>query len=183
MVEELLDFRRIYGLEEQERVSYQTMVALSGPIPFIYKHVFSQRDYSPAVLAWFAKHLLPFLVGDMVLTTRDDCGNNNDNNTAKAAGGGGGGGVLVQHCRVLAGTHCKGICSKMCKVPTQRFFQEQWGVPLTMSPNFETGQCQLVFGKTPLPVDQDPTLPQGCITRCPMFATSNMHTANTKDMC
>lgn len=157
MVEELMDFRRLYGLEEQERVSYQTMVALSGPVPLIYRTLFASSDYSPAVLAWFAKQLLPFLVGSMELTERsvDD----------PAPGG-----VLVQRCRVLEGTNCKGVCAKMCKIPTQRFFAEQWGVPLSMTPNFETGQCQLAFGVEPKPVDQDPTIPPGCLNRCPASA-------------
>jgi Beta-carotene isomerase D27-like, C-terminal len=154
MVEELLDFRKIYGLDEQERVSYQTLIALSGPVPFIYRQLFSSADFSPALLAWFAKHLLPFLVGDMEMTARSP-----DDPRP--------GGVLVKRCRVLEGTNCKGVCAKMCKIPTQRFFAEEWGVPLSMTPNFETGQCQLAFGNTPLPVKDDPTIPSGCLTRCP----------------
>ena len=165
LVQELLDFRRQYGLDEQERVSYQTMIALSGPVPWIYKQLFASAEFSPALLAWFAKHLLPFLVGDMVLTERhgSSSGDNVENFDAPPLGGG----VLVQRCRVLEGTNCKGVCAKMCKIPTQRFFAEQWGVPLSMTPNFETGQCQLGFGVEPIPVELDPTLPQGCLTRCP----------------
>jgi Beta-carotene isomerase D27-like, C-terminal len=156
MVDELMEFRRVYGLDEQERVSYQTMIALSGPIPWIYRHLFSSTEWSPAVLAWFAKHLLSFLVGDMELTERSDTDHRS-------------GGVLVHRCRVLEGTKCKGVCAKMCKLPTQRFFAQEWGVPLSMTPNFETGQCQLAFGVVPIPVEQDPTIPEGCLTRCPAF--------------
>lgn len=154
MAEELIEFRKLYGLDEQERVSYQTLIALSGPVPFIYRQLFSKADFSPAVLAWFAKHLLPFLVGEMELTERtfDDPRP---------------GGVLVHRCRVLEGTNCKGVCAKMCKIPTQRFFAEEWGVPLSMTPNFETGECQLTFGNTPLSIEEDPTIPSGCLTRCP----------------
>ena len=160
MVKELLDFRQLRGLEEQEKVAYQTMIALSGPVPFIYKTLFANNIHSPAILAWFAKHLLPFLVGDMQLTSRSV-----DDDRA--------GGVLVERCRVLEGTQCKGVCAKMCKLPTQRFFEEEWGVPLYMQPNFETGQCQLAFGVVPPSIDNDPTIPSGCITRCPAanFAT------------
>jgi hypothetical protein len=158
MMEELLDFRRIYGLDEQERVSYQTLIALAGPVPFVYRQLFASQDFSPPLLAWFAKYLLPFLVGDMELTERsvDDPSP---------------GGVLVKRCRVLEGTNCKGVCAKMCKIPTQRFFAEEWGVPLSMTPNFETGQCQLAFGVEPLSVEDDPTIPGGCLTRCPAAAS------------
>ncbi|CAB9515460.1 expressed unknown protein [Seminavis robusta] len=158
MVQELIDFRQLYGLDEQERVSYQTLLALAGPVPFVYRQLFSSGDFSPAVLAWFAKHLLPFLVGEMELTERSQ----DDGRT---------GGVLVHRCRVLEGTNCKGVCAKMCKLPTQRFFAEEWGVPLSMTPNFETGQCQLAFGVEPLALEDDPTMPSGCLTRCPVGAT------------
>mmetsp|Transcript_26868 Transcript_26868/g.39920 ORF Transcript_26868/g.39920 Transcript_26868/m.39920 type:complete len:105 (-) Transcript_26868:256-570(-) len=78
-----------------------------------------------------------------------------------------GGGLLVERCRVLEGSNCKGVCTKMCKVPTQRFFKERWGVPLSMEPNFETGACQLRFGVDPLPLEDDATIPPGCLGRCP----------------
>lgn len=157
MVEELLDFRRTHGIEDQEKVSHMTMVAVAGPIPFIYKHLFASSQYSPAVLAWFAKHLLPFLVGDMATTARSEADERP-------------GGVLVDRCRVLEGSGCMGVCARMCKVPTERFFKEQWGVPLSMSPNFETGQCQFAFGDEPTPIEEDLTIPPGCMTQCPVFS-------------
>ena len=162
MMRELIDYRVEHGPDELERVSYQTMVALAGPVPFIYKNLFGSLEATPAILAWFAKFLLPFLVGEMSLTTRGD-----DDLR--------GGGVLVHRCRVLEGSGCKGVCAKMCKIPTQRFFAEQWGVPLTMSPNFETGECQLVFGKEPMPIAEDPTIPPGCLTRCPAATLMDRH--------
>mmetsp|Transcript_7242 Transcript_7242/g.10602 ORF Transcript_7242/g.10602 Transcript_7242/m.10602 type:complete len:254 (+) Transcript_7242:173-934(+) len=167
MMQELLDYRIKHGPEELERVSYRTMIALGGPIPFIYKHLFGKLEATPAILSWFAKFLLPFLVGDMELTTR-------------SADDPRGGGVLVKRCRVLEGSGCKGICAKMCKGPTQRFFEEQWGVPLSMSPNFETGECQLVFGEVPIPIEEDPTIPPGCLTCCP--ASRSME-CNVLDQC
>ena len=157
MMRELIDFRVEHGPDELERVSYQTMVALAGPVPFIYKTFFGSLEATPAILSWFAKWLLPFLVGDMSLTSRGE-----DDPR--------GGGVLVHRCRVLEGSGCKGVCAKMCKVPTQRFFAEQWGVPLEMTPNFSTGECQLIFGKEPFPIKEDPTIPQGCLSRCPAAA-------------
>lgn len=167
MMEELMTYRIKHGPEELERVSYRTMIALGGPIPFIYKYLFGWLEATPAILAWFAKFLLPFLVGDMALTTKSD-----DDPR--------GGGVLVKRCRVLEGSGCKGICAKMCKGPTQRFFQEQWGVPLTMNPNFETGECQLVFGEVPIPIEEDPTIPPGCLTRC---SASRLMEGNELDQC
>ena len=160
MIDELHELRRTRGTDELERVSLQTMTALAGPIPFIYRTIFAQWDATPALLAWFAKQFLPFLVGDMTLTSID---NNDDDGDSSDVGGG----LLVKQCRVLDKSNCKGICAKMCKVPTERFFAEQWGVPLSMEPNFETGACQLRFGVVPLDIEEDLTIPSGCLVRCP----------------
>ncbi len=156
MIAELHELRLTRGIEELERVSSRTMTALAGPIPFIYRSFFKEWDATPALLAAFAKLFLPFLVGEMTLTTLSTEGGD-----AK------GGGLLVERCRVLEGSGCKGICSKMCKVPTERFFAERWGVPLSMEPNFETGACQLRFGVEPLKLKDDATIPPGCLCRCP----------------
>ena len=39
-------------------------------------------------------------------------------------------------------------------------------MPLTVSPNFETQECQWSFGEEPLPPADDPDLPSGCLTGC-----------------
>jgi hypothetical protein len=62
---------------------------------------------------------------------------------------------------------CKGLCMNQCKLPAQQFFSEYLGLPLTVSPNFETQECQWSFGEEPLPADKDPRLPKGCLTACP----------------
>ena len=60
----------------------------------------------------------------------------------------------------------------MCKVPTQRFFAERWGVLLSMEPNFETGSCQLRFGVEPVELEDDLTIPSGCLGRCPSMLSA-----------
>lgn len=170
MMAELHELRRTRGTEELERVSLRTMTALAGPVPFVHRALFADNEASPALLAWFAKQFLPFLVGDMTLTSTDASSDNLGTSSDDGSGENflsDGGGLLVERCRVLEGSNCKGICAKMCKVPTQRFFAEKWGMPLSMEPNFETGQCQLRFGVTPMKLEDDPTIPLGCLCRCP----------------
>jgi hypothetical protein len=58
-------------------------------------------------------------------------------------------GVLVERCRVLEETGCASVCLNVCKMPTQSFFTDEIGLPLTMVPNYETFECQFVFGATP----------------------------------
>ena len=69
MMAEFHELRWTKGTYELERVSLATMTALAGPVPLAYRTFFAGWDASLALLAWSAKLLLPFLVGDMTLTT------------------------------------------------------------------------------------------------------------------
>jgi hypothetical protein len=76
------------------------------------------------------------------------------------------GGVYAERCRFLEETKCKGLCLNMCKLPTEQFFKETMGMDMTMAPNFETGECRLSFGLAPKPVEEDETIPAGCLQGC-----------------
>eukprot|EP00953_Heterococcus_sp_UTEX-ZZ885_P034666 17932-Heterococcus_DN1.PRE.2 len=76
------------------------------------------------------------------------------------------GGVHVERCRFLEETNCKGLCTNMCKLPTEKFFRETLGLDMTMKPDYDTFECKLSFGLTPLPVDEDPDIPKGCLQGC-----------------
>jgi hypothetical protein len=61
-------------------------------------------------------------------------------------------------------------CHDGSQIPTQKFFCETFGIPLTMSPNFEDLSCQCVFGAEPPPLAEDPCYSQPCFTQqceCP----------------
>ena len=77
------------------------------------------------------------------------------------------GGLRVEKCKFLQESGCKGLCLHQCKLPAESFFAAELGVPLTVSPNFETQECQWSWGETPLPPDEDPALPRGCLVGCP----------------
>ncbi|WIA41218.1 hypothetical protein OEZ86_004833 [Tetradesmus obliquus] len=55
--------------------------------------------------------------------------------------------VHIKKCRYLEASGCVGLCVNMCKVPTQSFFTNDFGMPLTMNPNFEDLSCEMVFGQ------------------------------------
>ena len=76
------------------------------------------------------------------------------------------GGLVVEKCKFLQESGCKGLCLHQCKLPAQQFFQEELGLALTVSPNFETQECQWSFGETPLPPAEDPSFPKGCLVGC-----------------
>lgn len=64
----------------------------------------------------------------------------------------------IEQCRYLAESNCRKSCVYLCKVPTQRFFSETLGTPLTLTPDFEDGSCVMSFGSVPLPLDEDPVM-------------------------
>jgi len=61
-------------------------------------------------------------------------------------------GLLVEKCRFLEAAGCVQTCLHACKVPTQRFFLEEMGLPVTLRPNmtdlscrFEVGTCAMLW--------------------------------------
>lgn len=50
------------------------------------------------------------------------------------------------------------LMSFCCQGPTQKFFTEDVGLPLTMLPNYDTFECQFVFGRDPPPPVGHPAL-------------------------
>ncbi|KAL4546208.1 hypothetical protein Ndes2526B_g05299 [Nannochloris sp. 'desiccata'] len=75
-------------------------------------------------------------------------------------------GVKIKKCRYLENSGCTGMCINMCKVPTQKFFTDTFGLPLTMNPDFETLECEMIFGQAPPPIEQDEVYNQPCLSVC-----------------
>ncbi|ATS18367.1 DUF4033 domain-containing protein [Synechococcus sp. PCC 6717] len=68
-------------------------------------------------------------------------------------------GVRIQKCYYLAQAECAALCINLCKHPTEEFFRNQLGLPLTMTPNFSDYSCEMVFG-TPLTPIPPPAIPR-----------------------
>eukprot|EP00878_Enallax_costatus_P007865 GHUV01008230.1.p1 GENE.GHUV01008230.1~~GHUV01008230.1.p1 ORF type:complete len:294 (+),score=80.49 GHUV01008230.1:154-1035(+) len=80
--------------------------------------------------------------------------------------------VHIKKCRYLENSGCVGLCTNMCKIPTQSFFTNDFGMPLTMNPNFEDLSCDMVFGQAPPPLEQDPVYTQACfVPQCSLAAS------------
>lgn len=107
--------------------------------------------YAPFLTSFVTPTFFAFLVGPSTPNRRKD---------------GEPGGLLVEKCKFLQESGCKGLCLNQCKLPAQQFFQEELGLPLTVSPNFVTQECQWSFGEVPLPPDEDPSFPKGCLSGC-----------------
>ncbi|WOK99242.1 hypothetical protein Cni_G07954 [Canna indica] len=76
--------------------------------------------------------------------------------------------VYIPKCRFLESTSCVGMCTNLCKIPSQKFIQDSLGMPVYMVPNFEDMSCEMIFGQQP-PTD-DPALKQPCYRKsCSSF--------------
>ncbi|XP_022145267.1 beta-carotene isomerase D27, chloroplastic isoform X2 [Momordica charantia] len=73
-------------------------------------------------------------------------------------------GVHIKKCRYLENSGCVGMCVNMCKIPTQDFFTNEFGLPLTMNPNFEDMSCEMIYGQVPPRFEEDPVSNQPCYT-------------------
>ncbi len=67
-------------------------------------------------------------------------------------------------CEGAAGV-CRSSFKKICCL--QEFFQENMGLMLTMTPNYEDYSCQFSFGQAPLSQDQDDVFAIPCFQQCP----------------
>ena len=76
-------------------------------------------------------------------------------------------GLLVKRCRFLEESGCASVCVNSCKIPTQNFFNEDMGLPLTMTPDYETHECQFSFGLMPDTQGELDAKSTPCLSRCP----------------
>lgn len=75
--------------------------------------------------------------------------------------------LVIEKCKFLETSACIQTCIHACKVPTQRFFNEEMGLPVTLRPNFTDYSCRFEFGVMPIPWQQDKQLIHPCISTCP----------------
>lgn len=87
-------------------------------------------------------------------------------------------GLLVKRCRFLEESGCASVCVNSCKLPTQQFFLEDMGLPLTMKPDYETFECQFSFGLTPTIEDEVEAKSTPCLSRCSRQKDGNTSTIN-----
>lgn len=125
--------------------------------------------YAPALTSFVTPTFFGFLVGPSTINRRED---------------GSLGGLVVEKCKFLQESGCKGLCLNQCKLPAQSFFQDTLGLPLTVIPNFETQECQWSFGQEPAPLEEDPAWPDGCLRGCPTRSlVREMDVATERPLC
>ncbi|KAJ8465483.1 hypothetical protein OPV22_028035 [Ensete ventricosum] len=114
----------------------------------LIKILLPQSTFTREFFAAFTTLFFPWLVGPCQVRKSEVKGKTEKNV------------VYIPKCRFLESTNCVGMCTNLCKVPSQQFIQDSLGMPVYMAPNFEDMSCEMVFGQQP-PL-HDPTLKQPC---------------------
>jgi hypothetical protein len=148
------------ALQQQEIVAQILQSLVPAFVLKLIRTIFSPTQLVCELNAWFTTLLFEWLVGPCEVIEAQLLSENGEIRTQKS-------GVKIKKCRYLESSGCVGMCINMCKLPTQAFFTKDFGIPLTMTPNFEDFSCEMVFGQTPPPLTEEaiytqPCLPQHC---------------------
>ncbi len=146
--------------QQQETVAVVLQSLVPAPVLYVIRTVFSPTKLVCELNAWFATVLFEWLVGPCEVAEVEVPTKSGETRRQKS-------GVHIKKCRYLENSQCAGMCVNMCKLPTQAFFTEKFGIPLTMTPNFDDFSCEMVFGQIASPLEEEECYQQPClINRC-----------------
>ncbi|KAK9075332.1 hypothetical protein SSX86_003655 [Deinandra increscens subsp. villosa] len=74
--------------------------------------------------------------------------------------------VHITKCRFLEEANCVGMCTNLCKMPTQEFMKKNFGIPVNMVPNFDDMSCEIIYGQDPPAEEDDPAFKEPCYKLC-----------------
>jgi Beta-carotene isomerase D27-like, C-terminal len=151
---------------EQQQATVAVVLQSLVPMPalWVIRKVTRPTQLVCELNAWFATQLFVWLVGPCEVRSVEVPVNNSQPHGPLRAQRSG---VYIEKCRYLEQSGCVGMCINMCKLPTQKFFTEDFGIPLTMVPNFEDLSCEMIFGQAPPPLETEDAYHQPCLlTQC-----------------
>ncbi len=153
--------------QEQQIIVAKVLQSLvPSPALWAIRTFFSPTRLVCVLNAWFASKMFEWLVGPCELAEAEIILEDGTVRSQPSA-------VQIKKCRYLVDSGCVGMCVNMCKVPTQEFFTKKFGIPLTMTPNFEDLSCKMIFGQIPLTQESDPDHHQPCLKQqCPTASSS-----------
>ncbi|ELS33194.1 MULTISPECIES: DUF4033 domain-containing protein [Pseudanabaena] len=147
--------------EQQILVAKVLQSLVPSPALWAIRTFFSPTRLVCVLNAWFAAQMFEWLVGPCEVIEAEI---NLEDGTLRSQPSA----VHIKKCRYLVDSGCVGMCVNMCKVPTQVFFTEKFGIPLTMTPNFEDLSCKMIFGQMPTDPELDEAFTQSCLKhQCP----------------
>mmetsp|Transcript_28895 Transcript_28895/g.43637 ORF Transcript_28895/g.43637 Transcript_28895/m.43637 type:complete len:271 (+) Transcript_28895:238-1050(+) len=149
-----------------QNVAQQVLVSIFPPwLSNFYSKYFSKPfpRFSSRLNAHAALIVGTWLMGNCTV---------NDIETDESGKIGYGQGLFVKRCRFLEASQCASTCMNACKIPTQDFFRDSMGLPLTITPDYESFECQFSFGQKPDPHREAELMTTPCLARCPTGGTT-----------
>lgn len=142
--------------QQQDTVAVVLQSLVPAQVLFLIRTFFSPTQLVCELNAWFATVLFEWLVGPCEVRDAEVPTPSGKTRLQKSN-------VHIQKCRYLEESRCVGMCINMCKLPTQDFFTQKFGIPLTMTPNFEDFSCDMVFGQVAPPLEEEECYQQPCL--------------------
>jgi hypothetical protein len=147
--------------QQQELVAIILKSLVPSPVLALSRTLVTPNRWVCELNAWFAAVLFQWLVGVCEIREVEITDKDNQLRKQKSC-------VYIKKCRYLEQSGCVGMCVNMCKIPTQDFFTDSFGIPVTLTPNFEDLSCEMVFGQIPKPIEEEPAYNQPCLSQqCP----------------
>jgi Beta-carotene isomerase D27-like, C-terminal len=149
------------ALEQQTLIAQVLQSLVPAPVLWAIRTFSAPTQLVCVLNAWFATQLFIWLVGPCEVAVAEvDLPDGTVRSQSSA--------VQIKKCRYLVESGCVGTCVNLCKVPTQNFFTEKFGIPLTMTPNFEDFSCKMIFGQLASLPEIDEVYRQPCLgVYCP----------------
>lgn len=148
--------------QQQALVAVVLQSLIPAQVLWLIRTLFSPTQLVCELNAWFATRLFEWLVGPCEVTEVAVKDGRGEVRSQKSN-------VHIKKCRYLEQSGCVGMCINMCKLPTQTFFTEKFGIPLTMTPDFEDFSCEMTFGQVPPPLETEAAYHQPCLAeQCEM---------------
>ncbi|KAM7521646.1 hypothetical protein LguiA_011548 [Lonicera macranthoides] len=146
--------RKFNPIQQRQLVIQALDMAFPSPIMSLIRALLPPSKFAREYFAVFTTIFFPWLVGSCEVRESEFNGAREKNV------------VYIKKCRFLEETNCVGMCTNLCKMPSQAFIKDSLGVPVNMVPNFDDMSCEMIFGQEPpLPTD-DPAFKQPCYKLC-----------------
>eukprot|EP00419_Tripos_fusus_P026690 CAMPEP_0172722244 /NCGR_PEP_ID=MMETSP1074-20121228/81007_1 /TAXON_ID=2916 /ORGANISM="Ceratium fusus, Strain PA161109" /LENGTH=422 /DNA_ID=CAMNT_0013548195 /DNA_START=111 /DNA_END=1379 /DNA_ORIENTATION=+ len=75
--------------------------------------------------------------------------------------------VKAERCRFLEQSSCASVCVNTCKVPSQEWLGDDFGMKVHIQPNYDDFSCRWRFGRQPPPLMEDEAVMVPCFSNCP----------------
>ena len=130
LADALADGRTV--VEQRAAVTRALLSIIPAPVRFLFKKMIKPAPWVDEMNAYITREAFAWLVGPCEVMPRES-----DGVMAQ---------VKLRKCRYLEQSGCSASCANFCKIPTQRFFKEAFGVDARLDPNHEDGSCVMTFG-------------------------------------